>query len=253
MSQKWIFLRGLSRDRLHWGSFVEQFQAAFPEVQIECIDLPGAGDFNSQRAPFLIADFVRHIRSHSRLIQTGDKINLMSMSLGSMVAIKWAELFPEEIASAVLINTSFSGMPVYKRLKPDALKAFFKIALLKGHLERETEVLKLISSKSDNLKYADEFSKVNADRPVHPANFFRQLLAASFFRLPSRLKMPVLVLRSLGDKLADPSCSQEIGERLNLPIKTHPSAGHDLTLDDPEWVISHVAAFLAEKGLERHF
>jgi hypothetical protein len=46
------------------------------------------------------------------------------------------------------------------------------------------------------------------------------------------------MINSLGDRLAHESCSTAIASKLSVPLITHPDAGHDLPMDDPEWLIS---------------
>jgi hypothetical protein len=51
-------------------------------------------------------------------------------------------------------------------------------------------------------------------------------------------------MNSLGDRMVDPACTQAIAREWNVTPKTHPWAGHDLPLDDPEWVALAVAEWL---------
>ena len=78
------------------------------------------------------------------------------------------------------------------------------------------------------------------------ANTLRQLAAAARYRWSgSAPAQPVLVLRSAGDRLVDPACSQRIAEAWRAGLLTHPDAGHDLPLDDGPWLAAQVAAWAA--------
>jgi pimeloyl-ACP methyl ester carboxylesterase len=77
--------------------------------------------------------------------------------------------------------------------------------------------------------------------PVRRSNALRQLLAAMRFTAPAPVTVPILVLAGAGDRLVDPRCSQELARRWRLPIALHPWAGHDLSLDDPQWFVAWVA------------
>jgi pimeloyl-ACP methyl ester carboxylesterase len=57
----------------------------------------------------------------------------------------------------------------------------------------------------------------------------------------------MLVLASLGDRLVSPGCSRRIASRWALPIRLHPTAGHDLPLDDPEWVVQQVLGWRPDR------
>lgn len=51
----------------------------------------------------------------------------------------------------------------------------------------------------------------------------------------------MLVLNSRSDRLVSHLCSEAIARRLNLPLRVHATAGHDLPLDDPQWVAEQIA------------
>jgi predicted alpha/beta hydrolase family esterase len=53
------------------------------------------------------------------------------------------------------------------------------------------------------------------------------------------------VLVSAADGLVDPRCSQRLAQAWGAPMRKHPTAGHDLPLDDGAWVAREVAAWLA--------
>jgi len=50
----------------------------------------------------------------------------------------------------------------------------------------------------------------------------------------------MLVLASAHDALVDPYCSRRLAQAWALPIAEHPTAGHDLPLDDGAWVVRQV-------------
>jgi hypothetical protein len=56
----------------------------------------------------------------------------------------------------------------------------------------------------------------------------------------------VLVLCSAADTLVDPDCSRRIAAALGASLAVHPSAGHDLPLDDGAWMAEQVALWQRE-------
>lgn len=91
-------------------------------------------------------------------------------------------------------------------------------------------------------------SAIMAKRPVTFRNFLAQLTAAVLCRGDaSPPKPPTLILSGAGDALCHPCCSEAMARRWSTPHKQHPWAGHDLTLDDPEWVINQISAWLLDK------
>jgi pimeloyl-ACP methyl ester carboxylesterase len=80
---------------------------------------------------------------------------------------------------------------------------------------------------------------------VSGANALRQLWAAARFSTPRAApQLPLLVLASAADGLVDPRCSQRLAQAWGAPMRTHPTAGHDLPLDAGAWVACEVAAWL---------
>jgi len=83
------------------------------------------------------------------------------------------------------------------------------------------------------------------ENPVRIGNALRQLLAAAQFSAPSiKPSVPMLVLFSHNDDLVDASCSRQIAKHWATAWAEHPTAGHDLPLDDGVWVASQVGAWL---------
>ena len=58
------------------------------------------------------------------------------------------------------------------------------------------------------------------------------------------LNAVMLLLTSAGDTLVDPRCSQRLARVWGLPIAEHPSAGHDLPLDDGPWLAGQIARWV---------
>ena len=58
--------------------------------------------------------------------------------------------------------------------------------------------------------------------------------------------LPTLLLASRNDGLVDVRCSRGLAAAWKVPLVEHASAGHDIPLDDPEWVAGVVAEGLRE-------
>ena len=80
---------------------------------------------------------------------------------------------------------------------------------------------------------------------MRAANALRQLLAAARFRASTQAPAcPVLLLGSEHDGLVNVQCTRAIARRWGSTVALHPDAGHDLPLDDPQWVINQVRQWL---------
>ena len=144
------------------------------------------------------------------------------------------------------MNTSVAGLsPIYQRLQLKSLKTFYRIFLSKDMEQRESEVLKMVSNRPelwDAVK--KEWAGIARLRPISVANFFRQLVAASNYRLPKQKPaVDMVVLASLADNMVDPRCSRALAKKWTLPIETNDLAGHELALDDPQWVLQKIKEY----------
>jgi pimeloyl-ACP methyl ester carboxylesterase len=244
----WIFLRGLTRESRHWGDFPEMFRREVSGAQVYTPDLPGNGALNMQRSPLHVEEMMEDCRA--QLIGQGvpPPYHLLAMSLGAMVAVAWAARYPDEILGCVLINTSLRPYsPFYRRLKPGNYPRLLKLALLGGSEQAwESTILEITSRHVKQPAAAlENWIAYRRERPVSARNAFHQLLAALRYRAPAnRLAVPVLVLMSRQDALVDVSCSRQLAQRWNAVFSEHPTAGHDLPLDDGAWVISKVKHWL---------
>lgn len=246
---RWLLLRGLSRETAHWGDFPERLRAAVPGAEVTCLDLPGVGRYREERSPRALPQITDLVRSRFQAQGAGPKPYLLALSFGGMVATRWLFQYPDELAGAVLVNTSLNGYsPLFRRLTPKAAALVLR-ALCRPDLERrEREVLRLVSKSPWDDARAAAWIAIQRERPVTRTNAIRQLMAAGSYAPPRRApRVPTLLLNSLGDELAHPDCSRDIAEVWGSPLETHPWAGHDLPFDDPDWIAR--AAALWQRSL----
>jgi len=164
-----------------------------------------------------------------------------------MVAWEWLLTYPEEIAGAVLINISLGGLnPFYQRLDWRCYGRLFAAVGKRQIEKREPALLKLLSNGRDNYdKTTKDWISIQKARPVSGKNAFRQLFAAATYQPGDKKPVqPILLINSKGDRLVSPSCSEAIKEKWNLELHTHPWGGHDLTLDDSQWVVAEIKNWL---------
>jgi pimeloyl-ACP methyl ester carboxylesterase len=239
----WILLRGLTREARHWGSFQNLVQAAWPDDRIALIDLPGCGTQTAQISPISMAAIADHCRREAKRLDLPPPYHLLALSLGAMAAIAWATAYPEEIAGCVLINTSLRGLsPLHHRLRPGAFLPLIKLVLAGSAHRRENIILRLTSSTPESSPdTAEDWAAIRGDRPVSALNTLRQLAAAISYRPPTDPPCErILILGSAGDALVNPDCSRRLSATWNTRYAEHPTAGHDLTLDDGPWVVEQI-------------
>ncbi|MEE4249193.1 MAG: alpha/beta hydrolase [Alcanivoracaceae bacterium] len=238
----WVLLRGLIREQRHWGGFPVQLQAVLPEDRIVTVDLPGNGSLCQAASPTRIEDMVAALRKSLSDQGLTPPFHVVALSLGAMTTISWINDYPGEVSAAALINSSVARFsPFWQRLRPANYRSILMDGLLANSLrQKERAILAMTTNLIDAQTregLAVEWAEFARQNPVSRANSLRQLLAAARFRAPIRLagSVPVVIINGAGDRLVDPRCSAAMARGWGLPIRVHPTAGHDLTLDAGEW------------------
>jgi pimeloyl-ACP methyl ester carboxylesterase len=245
----WIFLRGLSRSSLHWGEFVAQFQRELPQDAVLTLDLPGNGTLHLVQSPVRVRDMVEHCRLQLSAQGVAPPYNLLAMSLGGMVAADWAARYPQEVAGAVLINTSMRPFSrFFERLRVHNYPLFLKLATAgASDVQWERSILKITSRKGLE-SVIPQWLALRRRYPVSKRNVLRQLWAAARFRAPTtKPAAPILVLGSEGDYLVSVKCSMALAAQWKCSLHLHPTAGHDLPLDDGPWVAQKVGQWIGRQ------
>jgi pimeloyl-ACP methyl ester carboxylesterase len=240
MKERWFFLRGLIRETAHWQSFLSAFAQAFPERAVVPLDLPGTGRLRELPSPWNVPGITEIMRG--QLLAQGEGKNILfAISLGGMVGFDWISRYPQDFTAGVFLNSSLRGLsPLSHRLRPANYLRLLRMFGPMRPVNREKKILKLTSSLS-HPGLAEEWARLAEERPVSKSTALRQLVAAARFSPPhERPRPPLLLLNSLGDRLVAPDCSQKIADHWQLPLRSHPTAGHDLTLDAPSWVLEQL-------------
>lgn len=235
----WVLLRGLARERGHWGDFPAQLSAALG-APVLTLDQPGNGSRFNERSPTRIDAMADDCRAQLAHRGITEPVSIVALSLGAMVAAQLARGTPQQVARLVLISTSMRPLaPMHWRLRPVTAVPLLLRLLAADAAQLEAAILAATSARAD----ADVVSRWLALRAAHPvsrSNVLRQLLAAARFRAPTPPPVPTLLLAGRSDRLVDYRCSERIAAAWHCPLALHPWAGHDLPLDDAAWVIDQI-------------
>ena len=248
----WLLLRGLARDKRHWGDFGSLFERRVQDSNVFMLDLPGMGTERHRGSPLSIsgiADDLRH-RWLQLTYDFGSPWSILAVSLGGMVAIDWCDRYPYDFQKLVLVNSSSGGIsnPI-RRLQPPVWLEFIRIAMAKTEREKESTILgfnsNITSPRSPEI--FDEWTRYAEENPNDITNIAKQVVAAARYKAPQELDgIRTLVLASMQDHLTHPSCSWELARRYSAAVAFHDIAGHDLPLDAPEWVADQVNYWLTD-------
>lgn len=248
MSSTWILLRGLTRESRHWGSFPERLAAALPDNDIITLDLPGNGKLHEMESLPTVEAMAAYCQEELGRHGRGPPYRLLAMSLGAMVAVAWAASRAQDVERCVLINTSMRPFsPFHHRLRPASYARLLKLMALGGEpLDWEGTILRLTSNHpQDGDSVVKNWIAYRSEFAVSRRNAMRQLLAAARFTAPEvKPACPILILASTRDALVNAACSRELAAKWRCPILEHPTAGHDIALDDADWVAGQVAGWI---------
>lgn len=244
----WVLLRGLAREARHWGAFPTLLRSMVStEDEVIALDLPGNGSLWQEESPDSVAGMVAAARRELALERHRPPCVLVALSLGGMVALQWAAA-DRAVSACVLVNSSVGRFsPFWQRLRPRSYPALLSLlAPGQGALRREVRILRLTSNAAPDRDLAALWAAHAESRPTSRRNILRQLRAASRFRWPGGAPaVPTLLLAARRDRLVDVACSRAMAARWGLSLREHPTAGHDLPLDDPQWVAAEIAGWHA--------
>lgn len=83
------------------------------------------------------------------------------------------------------------------------------------------------------------------ENPVSRRNALIQLLAAARYHAPRQRPLErMLLLAGAADRLVDPQCSSDLARAWDAPLHIHPEGGHDLPLDDENWILQRILAWI---------
>lgn len=240
----WLFLRGLSREQRHWGDFPTRCAAELG-WQIQTLDLPGFGDQYRRLSPRRMDAIAADLAGRAHWPDDG-QVGVLGLSLGAMTALRLAALCPATVHALVLINGSAADCPLHWRLKVGALWPMLAALGSRSIKQQERAVLNLVSNRPTRAEAAlAQWVQIRQQARLQKRNVLRQLLAASGARTPAASAVcgvdRALVLASRGDRMVSWRCSEHLAATYNWPLALHPDAGHDLPLDDPDWIIEHLA------------
>lgn len=249
---KFVYIRGLVREKRHWDRFVPFMKKHFPHDDHFSVDIKGVGERFKDRSSSTISGMAEDIKEQLEKKYgenlSGD-LNLISVSMGGMIAIQFAYQFPDLVNSLVLMNTSIKGVnSLNLRLKPQGMVNFFKVLLTFDTEKREGVILNMVSNNAvTREEIKPTWVKIQRENPVSKFNSFLQTFAAFRFSYPGVKISPekILFLAGKGDTLCDYRCSEQLNKLFKgSTLSVHETAGHNIIDDDSEWVSQEIHKFL---------
>ncbi|MBI4954798.1 MAG: alpha/beta fold hydrolase [Myxococcales bacterium] len=240
-----VLLRGLGRSLRHW---LELPTLLAPNFRVVLVDNRGIG--RSAPAPLSLdiaamADDVAHVLDRAHI----ERCHLFGMSLGGMIAQRFALRHPERLDRLVLgcstpggrharrpaLRTLARMLHAATRPRPEALQRSAEITLSAEFLRRHPEVVA-------------RWVSIDVAEPLPRRTVLAQALAAarhdSWEELPT-VRAPTLVVCGDADGLIPPENSRRLAERIpGASLVWLPGAGHDFATELPDKTAELLRSFL---------
>jgi pimeloyl-ACP methyl ester carboxylesterase len=244
----WLFLRGLIQEQSFWGDFREVFQREHPHDRVFCLDLPGFGTEYSRRSQASIESIANDVRGRWLELRKANpgSWSALGHSLGGMAFLSWIGHHPKDFERAVMINASAGDLNrFYERYRPGIWLDGVHHGLRRDPVRQERIIMKMTSQHAVAYdKHLTLRSSCYVDRPLRLMDAFRQMWAGLHFKSPESLATSALFMTARNDRLVHHGCSEKLAKKYGAEFRIHPTAGHDLMLDDPHWIASEISAWM---------
>lgn len=237
-----LLIRGLSREKRHWGDFPELIEKELG-MKVHTLDNLGVGEFCQKTAPTTIRENVDFLQEQFENLYTQHpgEWYLLGISLGGMFAIEWANRI-NPFQKVFVVNSSIKNLsPLFERLSPYALKMMTRALMLSGE-KQENILYDLTSYRTHTCEHGfyktAEWLRYRNEFPMSRPNFFRQLTAAATYKLTKKPKNKMVFMAARGDELCSWKSGEAIAKFCDSPFHLcEQPAGHDLPMDCPEFII----------------
>lgn len=238
------------REQRHLGDFPGILQSRFPDSEMIIPDLPGNGrNFRSCSPDSIekITDFIRR----ELIADKGGRFILVGLSLGGMSAIDWMLRYPKEVSCAVLINTSAKPYSkFFHRLRWTCYPSILRLVFQKPEQQEKTLLGLLSNLKNNDALLLQRWRSWRRQYPVSKESVINQMTACTLFKSTEKPLHPLMIAASRADRLVDFRCSVALHQAWQTAYQEHPSAGHNLPLDDPDWLAEKIEQWYT--GIQPH-
>jgi 3-oxoadipate enol-lactonase len=183
-----------------------------------------------------------------------ESAHLVGTSFGAEVALELAAARPERARSLVAITAMDRSTPGLEEGSETMRAILAELGTPSGGEARERfwdVMVEGVYSAAYREREAAMLASRRAQLSILPATWFagvdRLLGAVENFDLTAKLpavRCPALVVSAAGDRVMDPERSAALARALGAETAVHPTSGHGLVAEDPEWLAEVVLDFL---------
>ena len=237
-----ILVHPVGMDLTYWGGQIDALHGANDVV---AYDLPGNGSTPGTPAHWTFDAAVATLAPVAASVGA-QRVNVVGISIGGMIAQAFALAHPESVRSLVLIGTAATFPEEERRFARDRAATARRdgmAAIIPPTLDRwfTTE------TKARRPDLLDRVRKsMLADDPVIYAAMWDMIAGLDFLPRLGEITCPTLVMTGATDPICPPEVAQEIhlgiaGSQLAIV----PLAAHMCTLEQPRFINERLVAFLA--------
>lgn len=239
-----VILRGLARSSRYWLGF-ENHLAKF--YQVIMLDHRGIGrttiPMSWNDSIENLAEDLKRILDHLEL----EKAHIFGLSLGGMIAMAFARVYPERCQTLMVANSSSAdSFPL--RVNPMTV-ASIGYKLLSGHFHTGIQEGVTTPQIHEEIghKIKEEWDAIRSDEGFPLETLVKQLLAAGRFRISKTLdgkKLRTLILYGNQDRFVPKVNSMRLHQLIpGSKLRALCGVGHEISLGKPDLLVNTIREF----------
>ncbi|MER8183597.1 alpha/beta fold hydrolase [Kitasatospora sp. NPDC094015] len=262
-----LYVHGLGGSADNWAALMAELSGV---VAGEALDLPGFGwSTPPQDGNLSVSGHARAVIGYLEHAGRGP-VHLFGNSLGGAVSVRVAALRPDLVRSLTLISPALPELPPQRSAWPTGLLAVPGLPALLGRAPDRRRSVEAATDSLLRLVYADP-SAIPAAQRARAVEEYRRRMALpyalavlagsargvvsaytergeqSLWRQAAQVRVPVLLVYGLKDKLVSYRCARRACEAFaDARLLVLPDSGHVAMMEHPERVGRAVRELLAE-------
>lgn len=215
--------------------------------RVTCLDFPGFGSSEKPRKlSYLLDEQAEHLSRALRALDLEQPL-IVASSMGAAIALAAATLSPKLFRGIVALGPAVDPRRIPIPLLPlakhaDRLHRINSLATVKAVVQQVISRRELITPALVAL-YQEPFR----DKGDSSSAFMKAFALLADGRMPmlfSKLEMPLLIIRGLRDRLVKQAACEDLHRLVkNSQLITHPTAGHHIMEDEPEFTALEIRKF----------
>lgn len=241
-----VLLHGISSGATSWAPLAEHLGG----YRLLAWDAPGYADSQPLGNPHPAADdYALRLDTWLEALHV-ERCVLVGHSLGAMMASAYTALRPERLAGVVLADPALGYRDADADKREEVYRSRWTMLAEQGHeayaAARAPRLLRDDANPSDIARVREGMQRLHVEGFAQASWMLaNDALEGYLDGSPSRpaLKMPAMVLCGDEDRITTPQASRALAERLGLPYRGIPRAGHASYIDAPQSFATAIDTF----------